>query len=262
MITWAGFIGKLIEFVLTKLIGMKIDLTLNQKKRTCKAFLDFYHATYRLERITGQFVKKLELVTNEKRDRLYSSWFDGMSKEIESASIDFLKSVEKVRRVINIFDPDLDLLADRVVGLKGNLIAAASIALSDLDIRFELIWNRKRNSVFSQQDITSLASIEYTRPHESLMKADLEDLFLKIKKARKDESYRLANALGMPNDLLFALIHDNIVSDKLKPDDILKINQLHDVLAEHLQVLVKARELIRKFIETRFSIEDLLYVSK
>lgn len=250
MITWAGAIGKLIEFIITKLLGKKLDFALDEKKRACKVFLDFYDAVCRLEQITNQVVKNLELVMYEKRDRLHGYWFSGMSEEIEGATKEFLDSVKRVRRVISIYAPELDLLANRIWGFKRGIIAAASTELSPSDMKFQLIWKR-RNS--------SLDLIEYTMPHEDLMKVDLEELFIRIRRAKTDDSYRLAHALGMPNDLLFALVHDNIISDKLKPDDISKIYQFHNILKQHLEVLVHARKLIGEFIKARFSIEDLLY---
>lgn len=56
MLTGQGLIGKLVLLVAEKLIGHKLALALDEKKRTCRAFVELYHCLDRLEEINTQFI--------------------------------------------------------------------------------------------------------------------------------------------------------------------------------------------------------------
>lgn len=42
VLAWAGFIGKLLQFCVEKLVGKKLELALDQKRRSAAAFLRMY----------------------------------------------------------------------------------------------------------------------------------------------------------------------------------------------------------------------------
>jgi hypothetical protein len=62
MLTGQGLIGKLIYFLATKLIGRTIDIKLDDKKRSCRAFVELYYCVDRLEDITNHFLVELESI--------------------------------------------------------------------------------------------------------------------------------------------------------------------------------------------------------
>lgn len=110
MIGWIGFIGKVVEFVATKLIGKRIDLALDDKKRACKAFLNLYDSVIHLEQVTRVINSDLELIITGKKDRIYSFWLERMSPQIDSASTEFLNGIHELWQAIEVLDPNLVLL--------------------------------------------------------------------------------------------------------------------------------------------------------
>ena len=52
MITWLPLAGRLVEFIATKLLGNKLDATLDNKKRACRAFLELHDALFEVEQLT------------------------------------------------------------------------------------------------------------------------------------------------------------------------------------------------------------------
>lgn len=251
MITGADFIGKLIEFLATKLLGKRLDLALDDKKRACRAFINLYESISKLELITGTIISRLELIVQNKKDRIYSRWLEELAPQVDSTSVDLLRSIDDLGPVVSLFDPDLAALFSRLVqGKKGIFFYVPSVS-SVRSFRFEIKWKES-----SPARSKSLEAIKYTKLSKEVTLDDLEGAYAGIK--------RLAGIpkIEWPRDVLSALIQDKLIEDYLNPTDKTKIKELYDALKTHLEVLIQAREKLGEFIKSRFSIEDLLYVMK
>jgi hypothetical protein len=252
MITGAGFIGKLIEFLVIKLLGKRVDLAIDERKRACRAFLNLYESLSKLELIIGTIVSKLEPVAQNNRERLYSRWLDALSPQIDSTSIDLLRSIDSLGPIVSLFDPDLAAFFSRLVEGKKGIFFYVSSASSVREFRFEIKWRESSPPAKSK----SLEAIRYTTLSKEVTLGDLEGTYAGIKKLAGIPK------VEWPRDVLSTLIQDRLVDDYLTPTDQTKIKELYDALRTHLDVLAQAREKLGEFIKIRFSIEDLLYVMK
>src|SRR5437899_12917891 len=54
VIGWLGFIGKLMQFCVEKIVGKRIDLRLDEKKRAATSFIRLYNSLQDLESICAQ----------------------------------------------------------------------------------------------------------------------------------------------------------------------------------------------------------------
>ncbi len=246
MITWAGLAGKLIEFLATKLLGKKLDVALDERKRACRAFLRLHDALYDLEHLTLRVVGILDRVAVAGKPRLYSAWFRGLQDEIKASTSTFIDAAAEVSQVLEVLDPALLLAFGSVHASKGGLIAAASKVFSGQVAQFD---------VECQASSDRLRRISYTVPPKSLMTLDLEELY----KSMADKPLP-RGMLGGSSDTLARRLPQKNPVERLTPIDVSGIQGLSALLSNHLVLVGRAREKLRELIATKFSIEDLLYV--
>lgn len=131
-----------------------------------------------------------------------------------------------------------------------------SDAFSKDVLRFDIVWKHEGRR--------TIDSIQYTMPSHDLITTSLDTLYEKAKST--DMTFRpertRENFIGWPKDYLLSLIQDKSIQATLNPGDIEGIKDLHVTLTSHLEILSRARELLRQFIKERFSLEDLLHASK
>jgi hypothetical protein len=60
MLTWVGFIGRLLDLLLTKVAGKQIDLALDEGKRALRLFVDLYDSVDDIVALTGTFLTRLQ----------------------------------------------------------------------------------------------------------------------------------------------------------------------------------------------------------
>src|SRR5688500_14602897 len=106
MLTGLGLVGKLVEFLATKLIGRKIDLSLDDRRRACRAFTELYHCVDRLEEITSIFLNELELLQGGSAYDIINEYHN-QSHSIESVSRRFLEIKAELGWALEVFDPTL-----------------------------------------------------------------------------------------------------------------------------------------------------------
>lgn len=246
MVTWVGVLGKILEFLVTKLAGKKIDLALDSKKHACKLFLDCYEAIIQLEDVTEELLRELEPVVNGRKSRLYGSRMEPLSKKIDAASNIFFESTSKLGAAIAIYDPDLARMISRVQMGKGRALLLASTLFDRERIYFEVKLMKGKKS---------LESIRYTLPNEEAERVDLDLVYDEIRASSQK------GPLGVWGpDVLAKVFKGRVIDDDLLPDEVAKIRYLSKHINRHLSVLTQAREALGGFIKNEFTIEDLLYV--
>ena len=148
LLTWVGFIGRLIELLVVKVAGKKIDLTLDRKKKAAQVFVSLYDAVLFLETVTGQFLRNIQPVVDGRKFRIYSFWIKDLSSEIEDASVRFLSGLNAVLPVIEFYDPNLTALLSEI--RHGKSAFLEEMALGGLPLspafaamKFEVGWDGK-----------------------------------------------------------------------------------------------------------------------
>src|SRR5262249_12169042 len=114
MIFWVGFIGKLVDLILTKVIGKQVDLKLDERKRAARAFVRLHEAIAQLENAAWEFLALAEPVVEGRRSYLWKSPLRKLAGEADDASRDFGDALAGLLRVIGIYDSALAFLLGRV----------------------------------------------------------------------------------------------------------------------------------------------------
>lgn len=271
MLTWLGFFGKLIDFTVTKLLGKKIDLSLDEKKRAAKAFLRFHDSVLELEIILGKFIAFVESIIAGRNSRIYGSKLETAIEGLERASSEFIKNMESLGQVLYFYDDQLATLFAHVyigkAGMVRNLYAYLSsssyleavrkgIVSDSLDYESERsrIFGDLPPAKFSVIHQQGLSAISYTIPDDDLID------FLSGKKVIENEE--LLRDFDCVQNWGMSLIKDKISEDYIDPENKEKLIELHPILKSHMETLSDAREKLREFIKDHFSLEDLLYVAK
>jgi len=102
MIWWQAVIGKMVGFMSEKLASKWIDLTLDQKKRACKAFVKLYFAMENLEEITGELLKQLEEIQKRAEVRVSGGSLFYISDLVKTNTEVFLDSVRDLGAVLEL----------------------------------------------------------------------------------------------------------------------------------------------------------------
>ncbi|MDX2215796.1 MAG: hypothetical protein SFY66_21210 [Oculatellaceae cyanobacterium bins.114] len=108
MLGWLGFLGKLVEFSITKIAEKKLDLALDQRKQAAKSFLSLYESLEQLEQAAIEFIYQSQNgLASENKRVLYRVPIVRISKDIDNASTIFFKSFNDLRQIISLYDEEL-----------------------------------------------------------------------------------------------------------------------------------------------------------
>jgi hypothetical protein len=97
MILWAGFIGKLLDFILSKVIAKKVEMRLDERKNAARAFLQMYEALIALESVTAKFKDETTAVITGSKARLLRDSIEQLAHEADLASMEFEERVVDFR---------------------------------------------------------------------------------------------------------------------------------------------------------------------
>jgi hypothetical protein len=231
VITWVGFIGKLFEFALERIVGRKIDLGMDEKKQAARAFVRLYESMEVLEKSAGEFLVAIQPIVDGKKVRIYKAWMSRLPRDINQGSAEFLSVIQEVRRVVRFYDVDL------AVFLSDILVNKVRISAFD-SMKFQIDWDEEHH----------LRGLSYTIPSESLMRAELQPFF--------PQKY---GEIGMwPENNLVALFERQVNEGTVAVDDVPKIIWLHQKASEQLPLLTQARKHLGEFIKTNFTLTELI----
>lgn len=263
VIGWLGFIGRLMQFCVEKIVGKRIDLRLDERKRAATSFIRLYNSLQDLDSICAQFLGILEPVVNGSRKRLRNEWVRRLSEATDKASAEFLDAAKEMVGAIQIFDPTLALLLGQVQQSKFIYLSLSS-GFDQLTSPVELNTDAGGR----------LESVRYSAPSDDLETIDFESLYQTMERwgtrpfSERDYEVDFVEgkpvvgqvALEWPKDSLLNLLDGKVVDRVLMPTDVGQITSLYELTQRHLSLLTQTRETLRSFISENFSIDDLLYV--
>jgi hypothetical protein len=258
MIPWAGFIGKFIDFFLSK-IGRVVDDDLDHKKRAAKAFLKLFETIETIEEVTTEFLMRVAPVVKGKKARLYSAWFTDIAQKLDTASTDFLKEIGELRSIVAIWDPQLaDMLS--VLGREKEDRASSFSELMKFNIEWE--GSTLKRIIYSAPAQLVVAE-DFERTYRAIPALARKDLMRSLVKAKDfEKTYRAIPALTWPKDLLRSLVEQNLVEGTIIPDNVDQIKWIYEQVSPSVPTIVAARERLGSFIRNNFSLEDLLYTKR
>lgn len=280
MLTWMGLVGKLIDLIVNKVVGKKIDLALSDKKRAAKAFIRFYEATFRLEMILAAFLTYAELFIDREGSTkppyriMYEQTLKTKLGGLRGASHDFVESMSELGHVLYFFDKPLASLFARVEMMKRGMLKNVYYFFADSVSReVESEYNQGvssehrdiptakfRPTLEPANQFGNLSGIEFTMPSDALMELDFNEQFEQVFAYIKDESYW--EQFYNHQDFVVTILESNIENGYIGATDKDKLIELYGKLKAHTEILTQAREKLRDFIQTQFTISDILSVSK
>ena len=248
MFPWSALIGKLIELLLSKVVGKHVDLALDERKRAAKAFLRFYEAVVQVEILAQAFLTHAQPFLAGEQPRLYQAVFTTLSTDADHESTEFLASLRQLHPVLDLYDSDLATLLLGIGVIKGRLIT------SSFADAMQFGFNSTTKSVFA---------LRYTAPSKRLISIDLAaTLETALSTAKTLAAEGLPRSIGWRRDLLLEVVTSNSEAGVIEANDRNELKRLYELVEVSLPMLAMAKDGLRKFIQDRFSFEDLLYATK
>lgn len=243
MISGIGLIGKLSLFVAEKLIGHKFTIALDDKKRACRAFVELYHCIDRLEELNEGIVDHLSF--NVERGHILIDEIEILLNRVEGVSNRFVDLRGELYYALELLDPVLATTVYQLYAAKGSFLHLVSKA-----IRYE----------GPRQEVEI---VEYQEPRAKILTIDM-DAFYEWTKTADQLPYDHENAkLEWPANLLrYGVSEVGFQPSQIVLSSSESLDRFRNVLIEHGSVLSSARAKMREFIVSKFSPEDILYVSK
>ncbi|MGO9211163.1 MAG: hypothetical protein ACLPXM_15265 [Terriglobales bacterium] len=242
LLGWGGLIGRMISFTLEKLAGKKIDLAMDDRRKAARMFLRLYHAVSDLEVLSNEIIVELQAMSAEDNPTVSGEWLRDISIAIDETSERFLEATQKLREILEIFDP---VLAITVSGLEAHKFSFLIIAANGFE------------PITEEQGITA---ITYTRPSDQLAAFDLMDDYNWFAK-RYPLDY--TKPIEWPSGVTLSFLQESdIEEDHFKLNDPDSMLRLAGLLGHHSQALTAARLSLASFLRERFTLEDLLAVQK
>jgi hypothetical protein len=252
MITWANYIGKLVGFLLSKVVGKKIDMGLDPRRKAVRAFLELHDALVLLERITQSFIIDAASVADGSSVRLYRGSILKIASDADQASLQLMKAFRSLEPVISIYDQDLANLLWGLRAGKGQMLEG--LLQSDLgnQVMFDTLPNP--DSVFYMKLAT---------PYVTNMESELAIRYAAVRelKEKRQDDRRSWPKSAFKKAVASLLVDHAVVREIIADNDIKKISDLANSLSSHLRVLTKARQQLAGFIKENFSLTDILKLS-
>jgi hypothetical protein len=247
VLAWLGFVGRLVQFCVEKLIGRRIELALDQKKRAAAAFIRMYNSLQALELVCTQFLQGASPVVRGEQRRLRGAWFRSLSEQTDRASTDFLASAREVVGVLEIIDPALPLMLGQIRQGKFIFLALSSG------------FDQMTYSLDLNEDATAIKNLTYTAPSEELEAFDLEGIYSTAQKWGNrpfvERDWKVDEIDGelvvervateWPKDALMNLLEGRFVQRILPLKDVEQIKCLYSLMQQHLAILTRSRETLR-----------------
>jgi len=245
MLIWQGVIGKMIGFMTSKLIGKRIDLALDEKKKAARAFVKLYFAMEQLEEITSRLIEHLENVQSGNEIYIRGGALLYISQMIDANTWVFLDSVEDLRRVIGLYDPVLSAELVQLSTYKASFLMNASET-------FKVEEDPTNNHLF----------VTYSKPADKFLTIDFDETYEWLK-ARED-LYDVRDVFEWPQNFVvrYCIEEDDLETAVVKLDDTHAVMKFFEMLKQHSAVLSAGKERLRSLIISQFKAEDILFVSK
>lgn len=236
MITWGELICRFLGFMVEKVTGKEIELTMDNRRKAAKQFLNLYHTVTELEVLSKELVIEVRYMSREDEATTVTEWLRNISYAVDETSQRFLESTQGLRTVLQIYDP---ALAETVSDLEANKFSFLLEAANGFKV-----LNEKESR-----------EIEYTYPTKDVSR----DSLLRSYQWYLSHPLDGVGQTEWPEDVLLNfVVLDDVKSERVKLDDPDAMLRFATLLEHHVQSLTVARESLAELIRQRFSLEDLL----
>jgi hypothetical protein len=258
MLTLTGLIGKIVELILSKVIGRQIDLALDEKRRAARAFVRFHESLNRLTSVLDEFLKYTQSFLEERNFHLRFSLIESHFERAKSASKEFLESLDQLGSILFLYDPTLGAMLSRISRIKGPMINNVYAFFVDSKNG----WDAK--PAFSYRKVEEyFCSLELALPNDKIIEHDWEQWYKSAEQGVRVQGNTRGEVRAIEDSMtaFTEFMRENFETIHIEPTDVAKLSRLHSMLKEHRRLLCDSTEGLRKFIGDNFSISDVLSVS-
>jgi hypothetical protein len=239
MLMGAGLLSKFVELVASKLIGKRLDIALDERRRACYSFVELLSVLKGFYSITVAFVDELEKSNLE-------TWITINlivihRRTIDSLTTRFFELRNDLFFTLEVLDPPLAEIFEEVHAFKGSIFYALAESLT-------IPEEEPRNQ-----------SIQYRRPSELVLAIDLEQFYQSLQSHSGTNSDR---PWMWPEELFeMANWETAFPSIQFKTDDRTTLDQFVSDLKHQSQLLEAAIEKLRALIKDNFTLDEVLVSS-
>jgi hypothetical protein len=273
MFTWMGLIAKFIEFVVNKLSSKTIDfgldqISLDKKSQAAKAFYDLYKSLSPLEEVVGKAIRNVDIFFTNHKLQQFIRQMISLAPEVQNASDSFTKSLMKVYSCLEFYDNKLYSMFGYIVTSKGMFLLMPILVLnynlfhikSKTQKRLDEILNSDNRELLSAikskiEQRKNFDGIIYTTLGEKMLSLNFDDLYRNAELITSGEipesKFEIAN-----------LLKNDVIEHIFREGDPEKAQEFVYYLKMHHKNINDAREALRTFIASNFSIEDLLRITR
>lgn len=240
MLMGAGLLSKFVELVATKLIGKRLDLALDEKRQACYSFVELYFVLQGFASITRGFVAQLEDAPYGPETVINLMCKSGQS--IQALTTRFFELHEDLWLSLNVIDPTLAEIFDRVHSFKGSIFFAIAESIT-------IPEEEPRNQ-----------SILYRRPAEPLLAIDMDAYYRTIESFQGD---KWDAPWIWPSELTELPDYEGAFpSIQFRTDDKEKLISFTKDLKRQAELLGTAIEKLRVVIKDNFTLDEVLSSSR
>jgi hypothetical protein len=240
MLMGAGLLSKFVELVTTKLIGKRLDLALDEKRRACYSFVELFFVLQGFAVITKAFVAELEASNFESWVTINLMCKNGQT--IKALTTRFFDLHEDLSLTLDVLDPTLAEVFDRVHSFKGSIFYAIAESIT-------IPVEEPRNQ-----------SILYRRPAEPLLAIDMDAYYQTLESFQGD---KWDAPWIWPSELTELPDYEAAFpSIQFKTGDKERLIAFTHDLRRQAQLLDTAIEKLRALIKDNFTLDEVLSSSR
>lgn len=244
MLSGQGIVGKLVELLLSKIAGKKLDLLLDDRRRVCRTFAEFYFCLARLEDISTSLLTPLRDAVSSRDPSPFVREFATVAPSLDALSQRFLDVGEQLEWVVELYDETLSRALSHLYYHKFSLLVLLSHSI-------EL----KRAAGGGTTELT------YLCPSSDLLSIDMDKYYEWVKE-NSDRDYVEPSEIDWPVRLLETIGYDDAFTrTNLCLNDHSELKKFAIVLETHSRILSQAKEKLRLFLVTNFKIDEVFAVA-
>lgn len=240
MLSGQGIVGKLVELLLSKIAGKKLDLLLDDRRRVCRTFAEFYFCLARLEDISTLLLTPLRDAVSSHDPSPFVIKLATVAPSLDALSQQFLDVGERLEWVVKLYDETLSRALHHLYYHKFSLLMLLSHSV-------EL-------KIYPGGETTKLT---YLCPSPGLLSIDMDKYYEWVKE-NSDRDYVEPSEIDWPIRLLETIgYNDAFARTNFHLNDHSELERFATVLETHSLILSQAKEKLRLFLVANFKIDEV-----
>ena len=240
MIMGTGLLSKFVELVVSKLVGKRLDLALDEKRRACYAFVELLFILKGFHSITRGFIEELE--EHELETWVTINLLSIHGQTIQSLTTRFFVLDRDLLLTLDVLDPALAEMFAQIHTFKGSIF----FALAD--------------SITIPEEEPRNQSVAYRHPSDNVLSIDMEAFYDSLQSYGKNDENQ---PWIWPEEL--AEVADweaAFPTVQFRTDDKVQLAKFVTDLKGQLQLLATAVEKLRTLIKDNFTLDEVLASSR